>query len=204
MLLAFYLAIVLPLSFLSGQIRKHINLMLFGIVPILLSFILLYIVVLKGVNGGWNFIALKILKLVLYTSMLQFCLLIPSENLISTFKMWGLKGETLITVLGAFTVWADVSYRAEKIITARFSRGFIEKRTFFSKAKQFPFVLVPLFIGILRTSTERAESWEQKDILHLVQNFKPEKVNYPAFLNSLLFAVSIGWVLVGLIYKINT
>ncbi len=202
-LLLFYTILILPLFIFSGQIRKHINLMLFGMLPIFLSFILLYIIVLKGSNGNWHFINLKMLKLILVTSIIQIALTIPSENLIYTFKKWGFKGESLITILGAFTVWADVNYRAGKIITARFSRGFIGKRTIINKAKQFPFVLVPLVIGILRTSTERAESWEQKNILYLVDKAKPEKLNYQLFLNILLLFVSLCWLLLGIIYKIN-
>jgi hypothetical protein len=201
LLLSFYCLLILPLFIFSGQIKKHINLMLFGMLPILLSFVLLYIVVLKSTNGDWDFIYLKMLKLILFTSIVQLTLSIPSENLISTFKMWRIKGEALITVLGAFTVWADVNYRAGKIITARFSRGFIGKRTAISKAKQFPFVLVPLVIGILRTSTERAESWEQKNILHLVEVNKSEKTNYPVLLNGVLLIVSICWLVLGIFHK---
>ncbi|MEQ1625251.1 MAG: hypothetical protein ABL870_11205 [Sediminibacterium sp.] len=201
LLLSFYSLLILPLFILSGQIKKHINLMLFGMLPIFLSFVLLYIVVLKSSNGDWNFIYLKMLKLILFTSIIQLTLSIPSENLISTFKMWRLKGEALITVLGAFTVWADVNYRAGKIITARFSRGFIGKRTVISKAKQFPFVLVPLVIGILRTSTERAESWEQKNILHLVEVSKYPEENYSFLLNRVLLFVSICWLLLGIFHK---
>lgn len=175
--------------------------MFFGMVPIFLSFILLYIVVLKGSSGDWNFIALKMLKLILFTSVLQLSISIPPENLITTFKMWGLRKEALITVLGAFTVWADVNYRAGKIITARFSRGVIGKRTFVSKAKQFPFVLVPLVIGIIRTSTERAESWEQKNILQLVENLSSKKNYFPILLNGFLIIASICWLCVGLFIK---
>jgi len=200
LLLLFYATLILPLFVFSGQIKKHINLLLFGMLPIFLSFVLLYIIVLNGNNGGWDFIVLKILKLSLFTSVVQITLSIPSDNLIHTFKKWRFNGDSLITVLGAFTVWADVNYRAGKIITARFSRGFIGKRTIINKAKQFPFVLVPLVIGILRTATERAESWEQKNILHLLENVEIEKSNYSIYLNALLLFVSICWSAFGVIY----
>lgn len=202
-LLFFYAILILPLFIFSRQIKKHINLVLFGMLPIFLSFVLLYILVLKGSAGNWDFVILKMLKLILFTSIVQISLSIPSENLIHTFKKWRFKGESLITVLGAFTVWADVNYRAGKIITARFSRGFIGERTIINKAKQFPFVLVPLVIGVLRTSTERAELWGQKNILHLVENAKTEKTKYSIFLNVLLLFVSMCWLVLGLIYKTN-
>lgn len=166
-LLCFYFIVIIPLFVLSSQIKRHLNLLLFAFVAIYLSFILLYIVVLK--EGNWQFIHLKILKLLLLTSAIQITLSIPANQLISTFKKWGLKGETLITVLGAFTVWTDVTYRSEKIITARFARGFVGKRNRINTAKQFPFVLVPLVVGILRTATERADSWGQKNILQLIK-----------------------------------
>lgn len=198
-LLCFYFITIISLFIFSGQIKKHLNLLLFAFVPIYLSFILLYIVILHA--GSWNFIHLKVLKLVLLTSVIQISLFIPAEHLISTFKKCGLKGEALITFLGAFTVWTDVSYRSEKIITARFTRGFVGKRTFINKAKQFPFVLVPLVVGILRTSTERADSWEQKNILHLVENYKTEKNNYPIGLNLISILNSLSWVLISVLFK---
>jgi hypothetical protein len=200
-LLSFYIFLILPVFIYSGQIRKHVKLMLIGMLPIFLSFVLLYIIVLTSSKGGWDFIYLKILKLVLVTSIVQFTLSIPPENLIPTFIMWRFKGESLITVLGAFTVWADINYRTGKIITARFSRGFIGKRTIVSKAKQFPFILVPLIIGILRTSNERAESWEQKNILKLVEANNIYKINYPILLNGLLLCTSICWLILGIFLK---
>lgn len=198
-LLVFYLVVIIPLFVFSGQIKKHLNLLLFAMVPIYLSFILLYILVLK--EGNWGFIHLKVLKLILLTSVIQITLSIPAEHLITTFKKWRLKGEALIIVLGAFTVWTDVNYRSEKIITARFARGFVGKRTIINKAKQFPFVLVPLVVGILRTSTERAESWEQKNILQLVEESRIEKRNYPIALNMILILLSLGWFLLSIIFK---
>jgi energy-coupling factor transporter transmembrane protein EcfT len=198
-LLCFYFIAIIPLFIFSGQFRKHLNLLLFAMIPIYLSFILLYIVVLK--EGNWDFIHLKVLKLILLTSAIQITLSIPAEQLITTFKKWGLKGEALITVLGAFTVWTDVSYRSEKIITARFARGFVGKRTIINKAKQFPFVLVPLVVGILRTSTERADSWEQKNILQLVKRNKAEKVNYQISLNTVLVIASLSWLLLSVLFK---
>ena len=176
-----YVFVILPLFLYGNQMKKHIRLMLLGMFPVYLSFVLLYIIILKGSNGGWEFINLSVLKLTLFTSTIQLTLLIPDQHLISTFKSWGLKGETLMTVLGAYTVWTDVNYRANQIITARFSRGFIKKRTVLQKIKQFPHVLIPLVVGIIRTATERAESWEQKNIMYLVEANQPEQVKSPVF-----------------------
>ncbi|MFN8429789.1 MAG: ATP-binding cassette domain-containing protein [Spirosomataceae bacterium] len=188
LLLCFYFIVIVPLFVLNGQIKRLLNLLLFAFIPIYLSFILLYIVVLK--EGNWQFIHLKILKLLMLTSAIQIMLSIPANQLISTFKKWGLKGETLITVLGAFTVWTDVSYRSEKIITARFARGFVGKRNRVNTAKQFPFVLVPLVVGILRTATERADSWTQKNIFQLIKGDKENRVSSSNVVRSFLTIIS--------------
>lgn len=200
-LIGCYVIVILPLFIYGCLIEKHIKLMLFGMLPIYLSFILLYIVILNGINGSWQFINLKLLKLILFTSIIQLTLLVPDQYLISTFKSWGLKGEALITVLGAFTVWADVNYRADKIVTARFSRGFIKKRNFLQKIKQFPYILIPLVVGIMRTATERAQSWEQKDIIHLVEIKKSEQVRFPLILNICVFIASSLFLLLSLFGK---
>jgi hypothetical protein len=203
-LVLYYGIVILPLFIVASQVRQHINMILFGMVPIFLSFVLLYLIALNGSSGGWNFIVLKMLKLIMFTSAIQLTLSIPSEHLIITFKKWGLNGEALITLLGAFTVWVDMNSRAGKIITARFSRGFIEKRTVFNTAKQFPFVLIPLIISMLRTSTERAELWEQKNILRLLSNVKVDNVIYPFYLSAFLSTVSLAWMVFSVIYIIKT
>lgn len=189
-LFVFYLLVILPLFAIGNIISKHVKLLIYGIFPVYLTFILLYIIVLGEGAIGWEFINLKILKLLLFTSTFQFVFSIPSNHLFCTLKAWRFKGDLLIAILGSLTVWEDILRRSDKIITARFSRGFVKKRTLRNKAKQLPFILVPLIIGILRTSSERADSWEQKKILDLIENMKPSKYIYPILINFFLIFVS--------------
>jgi energy-coupling factor transporter transmembrane protein EcfT len=142
------------------------------------------------------------LKLIIFTSVFQLTLLIPPEILITTFKKWGLKGEALLTILGAFTVWADIKTRTDKILSARFARGFIEERTFLNKARQLPYVLVPLVIGIIRTAIERADSWEQKNILHLLKNHKVMEPEYPFVFNGFILAGITCWFILAFYSKV--
>lgn len=200
--LFFYFMVIFPIFIYSGQFKKHFQLLAFGIFPIFLSFALIYIVILKGMQGDWDFIYHKTMTLIIITSCIQLSLLIPSSYLITTLKKWKLKGESLITVLGAFTVWADILNRTQKILTARFSRGFIKKRTIIQKIWQFPFVLVPLITGVLRTSTERASSWEEKDILYLVDNFEVEERQSSIFLDIFSFSASLLWLCIGIYLKL--
>jgi hypothetical protein len=156
----------------------------------------LYIVVLKGTNGGWNFVLLKGLKILVFTSIFQITLTIPSEMLFTTFRKWRFKGDSLLTLIGAFTVWADIRTRANQIVTARFARGFIGKRNFINTAKQFPYILIPLIIGVMRTSTERVNVWEQREIPKRLDNGKIVEARYSTFINLFIVIVPILYIVV--------
>ncbi len=190
-LLMFYGFFIFPLILLQGGFRIHLRLLGFGIVPIFLTFILLYIIIMKGSNGGWDYINIKSLKILCLTSVFQVALSIPTDMLVVTFKKWGFKGDGLLTMVGAFTVWAEVKTKSNQIITARFARGFIGKRNFFNTAKQLPYVLIPLIIGVMRTAIERVDVWEQREIPFLLDNIKPSKTHYPFWLNML--SVVVPW-----------
>ena len=200
-LLGYYLFFILPLVFLLNLIRIHLRLFVFGITPIFFTFILLYIIVMKGTNGSWDFILLKCLKILGFTSVFQVALTIPSNMLFTTFKKWGFKGDSLLTLIGAFTVWADIKTRANQIITARFARGFIGKRNIINTAKQFPYVLIPLIIGVMRTSTERVEVWEQRNIPNLVDNQKVAQMKFPILINTLVVIIPLAVVLISIYLK---
>jgi hypothetical protein len=196
-----YVLFILPLIFLTAIFRNHIRLLIFGILPISLTFILIYVLILKGTNGGWDFILVKIFKILDITSVFQIALTIKSDALFSTFRKIGIKGESLITVIGAFTVWADIKRRSEQIITARFARGFIGKRSYINIAKQFPYIMVPLIIGILRTSIERSQTWTQWDIVDLINNRKLKSEEFPVITNLGITLVTTLCLIIGIIYN---
>lgn len=202
-ILILYLFVIVPLFFMGSNFKSHLRLILFGILPIFLTFILLYIFIYKNPEYGWDFIVLKTVKLLIYTSVFQLTLMIPAKHLFNTLVKWNLKGEALLTSLSAFTVPNDIVTKSEKILDARFARGFIKKRTIWEKSKQLPFVLVPLIIGIIRTSHERADSWEQKRIISLLSNFRQnnQSLQYDFLLNSSIVFTSITWVVISLILK---
>ncbi len=202
-LIIVYLFVLIPLFIIDNKILSHFKLVVLGIIPIFLTLILLYIFIYKKNDYGWDFILNKTIKLTVYTSVFQLGLLVPAQHLITTLTKWGLKGETLLVVLSAFTVPNDIISKSEKILDARFSRGFIKKRTFLNKSKQLAFVLIPLIIGVIRTSQERAESWEEKNIISLLNNYKSltQKINYSYFLNISLTIICIIWLILPLTLK---
>lgn len=200
-LLGFYILFILPLVFILDLIRVHLRLFVFGLIPIFFTFILLYIIILKGSSDGWDFILVKCLKILGITSVFQISLSIPPNMLFTTFKKWGFKGDRLLTLIGAFTVWADIKTRANQIITARFARGFIGKRNLVNTAKQFPYVIVPLIIGIMRTSIERVEVWEQRNIPYLIDNRKDEQIKYSVLINLLIVIIPFALMLIIIYLK---
>jgi len=186
-----YLCFILPIILFLHLIKFHIRLFLFGIIPIFLTFILLYILVLDGTNGGWEFIFTKCLKILAITSTFQVALTIQPDMLYITFRKWGFRGDSFLTLLGAFTVWADINTRANQIIVARFARGFIGRRNLINTAKQLPYVLIPLIIGVIRTSIIRVEVWDQRSVPNLLDHQKISETHYPFLFNLLLATVPI-------------
>lgn len=195
-----YILFILPLIFVTGSIKNHLRLLILGIFPISLTFILLYILIMKGANGGWDFILLRILKILVATTAFQITLTVKSDSLFQTFRMIGIKGEKLVTLIGTFTVWIDIKRRSEQIITARFARGFIGKRSYVNIARQFPYILVPLIIGILRTSIDRSQTWTQWNIVDLINSKKPINQAFPLLINLVIVLFTTISLLVGIFY----
>ena len=77
--------------------------------------------------------------------------------------------------------------------------GFIGKRNLINTAKQFPYILVPLIIGILRTSVERSETWTQWNIINLINSKKDQNNELPIFANVAFVLITFICLAVGII-----
>lgn len=163
-----------PLFIVEQKIKVHLRFLLYGFVPIVVTGFILYGVVLKVGDDTWHALAVRGAKFLVGTAALQWALTIPSTELTYTFKTWGLRGSTLIVLLGSFTLWADLQKAANRIVTARLASGVVGGRSPWVMVQQLPFVLLPMVISMLRTSTVRSHSWNDKDILELVGRFEPE------------------------------
>ena len=119
--------------------------------------------------------------------------------MLSTFTKVGIKGEKLMTLMGTFIVWADIKRRSEQIVVARFARGFIGKRNFINTAKQLPYVLVPLIIGIIRTSVERSQAWTQWDVVALINNRESKKYEYSIVANLIIGLLTTLFIVFGIL-----
>lgn len=192
-LIIFWITFLIPLLTINSNIKTHLKFLLVVALPMLFMLGLSQWVIFKDFIH-FESVLITVLKVIVYTSIIHIALIIPQDQILATFKMWNFKNEVLITALGSYIVWVDIAGRADKIITARFSRGFINKRTLSSKLKQFPHLLIPLIIGIMRTATERADSWEQKKIIQRLEAMKADKIKVSTVFNILIVLIFSLWL----------
>jgi hypothetical protein len=165
---------LLPLFIVERKVKVHLRFLLYGVVPIVVTGFILYGVVLKVGGDAWHELSVRGAKFLVGTTALQWALTIPRTELTYTFKTWGLRGSTLIVLLGSFTLWADLQKAANRIVTARLASGVVGGRSPWIMVRQLPLVLLPMVISMLRTSTVRSHSWNDKDIVELVSTFEPD------------------------------
>jgi energy-coupling factor transporter transmembrane protein EcfT len=204
LLLGFWLLILLPLMMITGNAGAHMRFLLVVVLPMAAMLLLLSWIVSEKSSENFDQVLLTILKVIAYTTIVQVVLIIPPEQVYSTFRKWGLKGDTLVTSLGSYIVWVDIVNRSGKILTARFARGFIAERTFIAKLKQMPHLLIPLIVSIIRTATERSESWQQKQLLQRVGVMKAAEVSYSKPVNAVMLIAGMGWLLLNIFLKWNS
>lgn len=197
-----YFSLVIIIG-LSGFLKEHLRLILAGMIPVYLSFIFIYVFVLNEPNV-WQQIHSRIEKILLFTTLFQIVLIYPTDELFYSLKKVGVKGNLLIIILSSYTLIDDISRRSQKIINARLSRGYVKKRTRFTMMRQLPYVLRPLFIQVFRSSFQRADNWQQKDMITLIRDFKkPLKYNWYYNIGILLCFLIFNLVFQLQLYLIN-
>lgn len=198
LLFFFWLIVLAPLMIITGNGKVHFKFLLIVVFPMAIMLSFLFLIVLHNTIETFTSIIQTLLKLIVFTTIVQLTLLIPSNQVYSTFKMWGMKGNVLVTSLGSYIVWVDVKSRSDKILTARFARGFIAERNFITKLRQLPYLLIPLIVGIIRTATERAESWEQKKMLYRIEILKEQKIQYNIYMNASIVMIVTVWLMLNI------
>lgn len=201
-LAAGWFLIIIPLTVILRVFRKHLLFLLYAIFPILVLLLVVNAVLLptfQSSNGMYTSMAgvqvalLTVIKLILFTSVLQLTLHIPDEELFTTLKAWGIRNDGLVIYLGALTIWADVQTKANKIVDARFARGLVKNRSIFQRIRQIPFVIRPLIAGILFSSVERSQSWKQKKLLSKLENLNMVSIRYHYTASVVLILISVIW-----------
>lgn len=201
LLAGFWIAVLIPLAIFTGKFKSHLRFLFIGAVPMFLLLYLSSFIQKANHLSGLEIAAQTVLRVISLATVAQLMLSIPLEQIISTFKAWGMKGNAMVLSLGAYTVWADMVNRSDKIITARFARGFVAKRTLLSRLSQIPYLIIPLTIGMMRAAVVRSDSWDQKRLLHRIETVDMDKINYGATLNVAIFITSLSWLTLNIIFR---
>jgi hypothetical protein len=170
-------AIIFMLLLVSNQFTLHVKLLIFAIIPFFLFLFLVYVIILKNepvgsYSSGVTYLSFLLIRITCLTSMCQWMFNVPSRYLLKFLKTVGVKGSFLIIFLSSFAVLKDFNLRADRIITARLSRGYLKSRTLFNRLLQIPFIIRPLFVSIIMLSIERAASWQQRNLLTEIDEIK--------------------------------
>jgi energy-coupling factor transporter transmembrane protein EcfT len=204
-----WLAVVVPIAAVAGIGRQHFRFVLTIVAPIAVALLFVWgwlvgappgAPVGSSPEGGCRFAALVGLRLALLGGIAQLCLLsIPTGELVFTLKRWGLRGEGLVIVIGAFSLLPELRLRADQVLTARLARGFVRKAGFISRARQLPHLLRPLFAWALRSAIQRSESWEHRGLILKLQSAEARRKTWSGPVSILFLGLSTSWLAYNLL-----
>lgn len=200
---AVFETILLVILAINSGIRLIVIFLMIVLLPMTVMLTVFHLFV-HSLNGP-AFMAqmLTILKLAVYTTLIQIALIIPLPYVHFTFRKWGFRKDSLLILVSSYFVWMDVVKRSERILLARFSQGYIEKRTFMAKLRQIPFLLVPLIIGIMRTAAERSQSWDEKGLVERLETVRFSPVRGTNAYNFTIVCLALSWLVYNGVLLIN-
>jgi len=178
------------------EIKGHLVMTLTAFGPILVMLYVLYKYILPVRVGFESDISpfTTTLRLVNISTIVYLTLKIKPDEFPVVLRSWGLRGDALFVVMSSLISVADLTKRADRILTARMARGYFENRSFVTKIVQLPFIIRPLVAGTLLSAIERSDSWHQKFLLDKPMYFL-DTVKVGWWYSSLLLLVSFLWFL---------
>lgn len=163
---------------LFGQGKKHLRLAVLSLLPLLIMLLVVWgwliaappsMPIGSNPQGGIAYALSVFSRLGLLAAIFQLVMLtIPTQQLPNCLYMWGVRGESLIIALGAFTLVPELQIRADQVMTARLARGSVKGNQLISRAAQLPLLLQPLLTWTLRSAVQRSKSWNQSGLLRRI------------------------------------
>lgn len=200
-----WLTVMLPLAAAGGVVRKHLKFVLTFVLPISCALFVVWWGVVGAPPGsprgsapgaGALYAGLVSMRLVLLGGVGHLCLAtIRPERLVPTLKAWGLKGELLVITVSGMTLAQEMRLRGEQVLTARYARGFVARRSLVSDLLQLPFVLRPMLAWVLRAAIQRGEVWQQRGLLERMSVTPPAEGRYSLVAGALYLALAVCWFL---------
>lgn len=202
---AVWLAVMLPLAAVAGVIRKHLKFVLTFVLPISCALVVVWWGIVGAPPGsargsapgaGALYAGLVSIRLALLGGVTHLCLTtIRPERLVATLKAWGLKGELLVIAVSSMTLAQEMRLRGEQVLTARYARGFVARRSLITDLLQLPFVLRPMLAWVLRAAIQRGEVWQQRGLVERMSVTPPADVQYSVVAGGIYLSLAVCWFL---------
>jgi len=180
---------ILTVFFFTNKLTGHLKLFLLGMFPIYLSYFYLYYLIPEA-PLPLDVIHLKFLKVILIASAFQLLFSNNFEELVDTIRTLRIKGNLKLIILSTYSMIDEVQKKSYKIISARYAAGYVKKRTWWNAVRQFPYILIPLLTQLLEIAEERSKSWDEKNMVSLLENYRV-KIYYSFSFNVCVFLVSL-------------
>ncbi|MBK7670558.1 MAG: hypothetical protein IPJ24_04055 [bacterium] len=185
LLLVPYALGILPLVLMSRKIGSYLRLISVLGVPVVLALVMVWGVLVAAppneppqtnAAGGALFGLETGVRIMIMASIafLGFAAVSPRERA-PVFRGWGLRGDMLGAVLGAFALVPELGERADQVITARYARGLIGRARWYHRLVSLPRILRPLIAWSLRSAMQRAELWEHRRVIQRLEIQTPER-----------------------------
>jgi energy-coupling factor transporter transmembrane protein EcfT len=207
-----WLLFILPLTKVLNVSKHHFIYLVSFILPLTITLLFVWYLLIGappdqtvGSNplGGATYALTTSVRLALLGGLAQVIILpIPLDDLSYRLYQIGIRGDLLIIIVSAFALIPEFSQRANKIITARYSRGLIKNRNLLTRLKQVPYVIRPLLTGALRTALSRMELWDQWGQLDNFVNFSSKPTDRKSNMMPIIYlCVSFLWLGLAIFFK---
>lgn len=144
-------------------------------------------------HGGVMYAVGIVARLGALAAVFQLSILtIPTEALPNSLHSWGIRGDSLVIALGAFTLVPELQVRADQVLSARLARGLVARPGVYGRITQIPFLLQPLLTWTLRSATQRSDSWNQSGLIERI-----EELSRKRFASST--AANLLWIASGVV-----
>jgi len=166
---------VIVLTFLSGVWRNHFQVLYTTVLPIALVMIVVWGWIVgappstpigSDPHEGVLYALFFATRLAVLIGIFQLCFLsIPSGQILAITRRCHLPGDAAVILLGALALVPELRLRTEQVLTARYARGLVPTRGSWNAFRQLPHLLRPLLAWVLRSAVQRAETWQQRQLI---------------------------------------
>ena len=166
--------------------KAHLLFLVFVCLPIFLGSSLIHTASYDRLDQGWSSQRLfQILAPVILTTariavaglIMQtfFVPLLRDALLVKVLRHYGLRGHALVVVAGSIALIEDIRTRVGRISDSYKARGLMPI-TYFRRLLRVGEYLRPLFVSVLATAVTRADTWQNREMLERLEDWRSEPI----------------------------